>query len=192
LAPRDFTVNESVNFHFLLRDLGVEVDAGRLTEPEAAVRVAEYIQKVLKCTYVTFWSVSGEPGQRIMRREAAYDGPRQEAVLTAVQFPEAGGGYFGTLLEAGCYVCADTFADPQLAGVRESTLIPYNIHSLLSASWGRNGEVWGIITCTDNVPRKWTPSEVTSLRKCAAEISVRRARRRERLREAEARRIAGL
>jgi GAF domain-containing protein len=126
-----------------------------------------------------------------MKREAAYDGLRQEAVLTTVQFPEAGGAYFGTLLQAGCYVCADTFADPQLAGVRESTLIPYNIHSLLSASWGRNGEVWGIITCTDNVPRRWTPSEVTSLRKCAAEISVRRARRRERQREAGARGLLG-
>ena len=50
------------NFHFLMRDLAHEVDAGRVTDIEAAGKVAEYIQKALKCLHVTFWSVSGARG----------------------------------------------------------------------------------------------------------------------------------
>ena len=165
------------NFHFLMRDLAHEVDAGRATDIEAAGKVAEYIQKALGCMYVTFWSVSGEIGQRSMRSVAAYDGTRKLALAGGAVFPEAGGGFFGALLGEGCYVCGDTFADPTLQSVKETMLVPFNIRALLAASYGGSGELWGIITCTNNVARKWKSSEVTALRRCAAEISSLRTRR---------------
>lgn len=166
------------NFHFLMRDLAHEVDAGRTTDIEAAGKVAEYIQKALKCVHVTFWSVSGQMGHRVMRSVAAYDGVRGVAIAGAAVFPESGGGFFGALVREGCYVCGDTFADPALQGVKEAMLMPFNIRALLAASYGGDGEVWGIITWTNNVARKWRSSEVTALRKCAAEISTLRNQRR--------------
>jgi len=169
------------NFHFLMRDLTQEIDAGRLTDVDAAIKVAEYIQKTLKCSHVTFWRfVVEDAGRRVIRRMAGYDGVAEVAFTDPLEIPESDGGYFDALAKAGCYVCADTFADPHLASAMHTILLPFNIHALLSASYGSNGEVWGVITCTDQVARKWLPSEVTALRKCAAEISVRRARRRER------------
>jgi len=161
-----------------MRDLAHEVDAGRVTDIEAAGKVAEYIQKALKCLHVTFWSVSGEVGQRVMRSVAAYDGQRSLAVAGAVAFPESGGAVFGGLIRTGCYVCGDTFADPALQGVKETMLVRFNIRALLAASYGSDHDVWGIITCTNNVARNWKSSEVTALRKCAAEISTLRAQRR--------------
>ena len=166
------------NFHFLMRDLAHEVDAGRLTDIEAAGKVAETIQKALECLHVTFWSVSGEVGQRVMRSVAAYDGARSRVVAGAAMFPESGGGFFGALVREGCYVCGDTFADPTLQSVKQTMLVPFNIRALLAASYGGHGEVWGLITCTNDVARKWQSSEVTALRKCAAEISTLRAQRR--------------
>jgi GAF domain-containing protein len=157
-----------------------EVDAGRLTEVEAAVKVSEYIQKTLKCATVSFWGVYGTVGERVMRRVAGYDGVRGAAVTTPIEAPEAGGTYFGTLARPGCFVSADTFADPNLAGAVDTMLAPLEIRSLLSTAWGSNGEVWGVIACTDRVVRRWLPAEVTALRKCASEISMRRARRRAR------------
>src|SRR2546427_1903560 len=71
-----------------MRDLAHEVDAGRMTDIEAAGKVAEYIQKALKCMHVTFWSVSGEVGQRVMRSVAAYDGTRNLAVAGAARSEE--------------------------------------------------------------------------------------------------------
>lgn len=168
------------NFHILLRDMTDEVDAGRLTEVDAAVKVSEYIQKTLKCATVSFWGVYGVVGERVMRRVAGFDGVSGLPVTTPIEAPEAGGAYFGTLVRSGCYVCPDTFADPNLAEVVDTMLVPFNIRALLSTSWGSNGEIWGIISCTDSVVRKWLPSEVTALRKCASEISMRRARRRAR------------
>lgn len=166
------------SFHYLMRDLAHEVDAGRVTDIEAAGKVAEHIQKALQCRHVTFWSVSGPVGQRVMRSVAAYDGARNLAVAGAASFPESGGAFFGALVREGCYVCGDTFADPALQGVKESMLVPFNIRALMAASYGGDGEVWGVITCTNDAARKWQSSEVTALRKCAAEISSLRAKRR--------------
>jgi len=166
------------NFHFLMRDLAHEVDAGRLTDIQAAGKVAEHIQKALGCMHVTFWSVSGRVGQRVMRSVAAYDGARKLAIAGKAAFPESNGGFFGALVREGCYVCGDTFADPVLQSVKEIMLVPFNIRALLAASYGGQGEMWGLITCTNHIARKWRPDEVTALRKCAAEISTLRAQRR--------------
>lgn len=167
------------HFHFLMRDLAHELEAGRTTELDAAGRVAQHIQQTLGCMHVTFWSVSGELGQRVMRSVAAYDGARGRIVAGAAAFPESGGGFFGALVRAGCYVCEDAFAAPELQGVRQTMLEPFNIRALLAASYGgHGGEVWGVVTCTSDVIRRWTAPEVSALRKCAAEISSLRARRR--------------
>lgn len=165
-------------FHFLMRDLAHELEAGRMTELDAAGRVAQHIQQTLQCRHVTFWSVSGELGQRFMRSVAAYDGTSGRIVKGAVAFPESGGGFFGALVREGCFVCEDTFAHPALQGVKETMLVPYGIRALLAASYGDRGEVWGLVSCTSDVVRAWKATEVSGLRKCAAEISGLRVRRR--------------
>lgn len=168
------------NSHILMRDLTLEVDARRLTDVEAMVKVAEFIQKTLSCAHVTFWTVSGGHGRRVMHRTAGYDGLLGVPIRTAVELHESGGGYFNALAIAGCYVCGDTLNDPKLATIKDTVLVPYDIQALLSASFGRNGEIWGSICCTDNRPRRWSSSEVTALRRCAAEVSMWRARSRDR------------
>ena len=164
-------------FHRFMRDMTHEADAGRLSKQEAATRVARYMQGVLQCAHVTFWHVTGDAGSRTMRQVVAYDGLKGQAAHPDLEFPEAGGQYFNTLLQTGCFVCDDTFADPRLAPVRDSMLVRYNIHALLSAAFSTQGQTWGILTCTDNVPRKWTAAEVTAMRQCAAELLVQRLRR---------------
>jgi hypothetical protein len=161
-----------------MRDLAHELEAGRMSELDAAGRVAQHIHQALQCMHVTFWSVSGEIGQRVMRSVAAYDGASGRIVKGAVAFPEAGGAFFGALVREGCFVCEDTFAHPALQGVKQTMLEPFNIRALLAASYGDRGEVWGLISCTSAVVREWKPSEVSALRKCAAEVSGLRARRR--------------
>lgn len=166
------------NFHFLMRDLAHEVDAGRLSDIEAAGQVAEAIQKTLKCLHVTFWGLAGEAGQRVMSSIAAYDGERRLAVAGKVSFPEVGGGFYDALMREGFYICPDTYADPVLVPVKETMLDPFRIRALLAASYGGNGEVWGFVTCTNPVPRQWRAGEIASVRKCAAEVSALRVRRR--------------
>jgi hypothetical protein len=122
-------VTRAPKFHFLMRDLALELDAERMTELEAAGRVAQHIQQTLKCVHVTFWSVSGELGRRVMRSVAAYDGTKGRVVAGAAAFPEAGGGFFGALVHEGCFVCEDTFEAPVLQGVKQTMLVPFNIRA---------------------------------------------------------------
>jgi hypothetical protein len=164
--------------HILMRDLSHEVDCGRITQIDAALKISAYIQKALNCATVSFWTVTGDPGTRVMRRVAGYDGVNDVYVTHAVEAGETNGGYFNALVRAGCYVCSDTFADPSLADVADTLLVRYRIHALLSASWGANGAVHGIISCTDSVVRKWHAVEITAVRRCASEVSMRQARRR--------------
>jgi GAF domain-containing protein len=165
------------DFHRFMRDMTHEADAGRLSKVEAATRLAKYMQAVLRCAHVTFWYVRGEVGQRVMRQVVAYDGLKGEAAHPNLEFPESGGQYFNTLLQSGCFVCNDAFSDPRLSSVRDTMLVRYNLHALLSASFNTNGQTWGILTCTDIVPRKWTSAEITALRQCAGELSAHRLRR---------------
>ena len=100
-------------FHRFMRDMTHEADAGRLSKQEAATRVAKYMQGVLQCAHVTFWYIHGDIGSRTMRQVVAYDGLKGVAAHPDLEFPEAGGQYFNTLLQTGCFVCDDTFADPR-------------------------------------------------------------------------------
>jgi hypothetical protein len=165
------------NFRRFMSDMTHEMESGRVTETEANLKVCEFIQNALRCATVSIWDVSGSPGSRVMRRAAGFDGVRGVGGSKPAVFPERGGGYFNVLVRDGCYIASDTWSDPSLEPIREPMLVPYNIRSLLSAGFGSNGEVTGIITCTDTMVRKWLPAEVTALRRCAAEVSLRRARR---------------
>lgn len=167
------------NFHHLMRDWMREVDAGRLSEVDATGRVAAFIHSKLHCTRVNFWSLEGEVGNRAMRRIAGYDGPTGQVVTAPLVLHETNGAFFAALLQDGCYVCADTSTDPRLAIIYGSYLQPTSAQAMLVAAFGVNGHTQGLISCVHAEPRKWLPAEITALRKCAAEVSLRQARRRE-------------
>lgn len=166
------------NFHHLMRDWMHEVDAGRLTELEATARVAKYIQMKLACTRVNFWNVCGDIGHRIMHRVVGYDGSKDQVSSLPFELRETDGrAIFGTIFGRGCYVCSDTASDPNLAFIQEGYLVAAVSRAVMVASFGANGNSLGLISCVQSAPRESSSSEITALRKCAAEISVRRARR---------------
>jgi len=68
------------NIHFLMQDLRM-----RWMQARDGYRSGRQSGRIhpegFKCMHVTFWSVSGQVGQRVMRSVAAYDGARNFAVL---------------------------------------------------------------------------------------------------------------
>jgi len=167
-------------FHRLLLDLGHQVDVGAMNEVEAGALVARHIQAELKCSRVTIWLVVGEAGHRAMQRIVTYDAPSDRAITSPLELEEGTSDYFDTLVGQRFYVSNDTFADANFATVVESFLMPHNARALMAAYIGVNGDAWGVITCIDDAPRTWLPAEMGLLKRCAAEVSVRRARRRAR------------
>jgi GAF domain len=169
-------VNPTYNFHHLMRDLSLDVDLGRTTELEAATQVARTIQQSLACARVNFWNVSGQVGQRVMSRVTGYDGRAQRVLSEPLDLAETTGAFFKTLYDTGCYVCADTSTDPALREIFRSYLQPTAGVTMIVASFHVNDSVWGLISCVHDTPRRWTAAEITALRKCASELSRRRAR----------------
>ncbi len=169
-------------FSELLTHLGVQLDAATMTLQGAALSMSEYVQGQMACSRVSVWQLEGEAGQRVMRRLAGYDGVNctpltEPAVLREAEFA----AYFEALTKRGVYMCPDTLADPHLAAMRESYLLPHGIRASLDATIGANGTTWAVFCCAQQGgPRGWTPQEVRLLRRFTDAISVRRARRRRR------------
>jgi len=157
-----------------MRDHSLAVDLGRLTETEAAMAVARAIQQSLACARVNFWNVSGPLGRRVMRRVTGYDGRAGRVLSEPLELQETTGEFFNRLREAGCYVCADTAADPLLRDIFRAYLQPTQAVTMIAASFHVDEQMWGLISCVDDGPRRWTAAEVTGLRKCASELSRRR------------------
>jgi GAF domain-containing protein len=163
------------NFHHLMRDLSLHVDLGRMTETEAATQVARSIQQALGCARVNFWNVSGEIGQRVMSRVTGYDGRANRVLAEPLDLQETTGAFFKQLYDTGCYVCADTSNDPNLRDIFRTYLQPTAGMTMIVAAFHVDARVWGLISCVHDAPRRWTAAEITALRKCASELSRRRA-----------------
>lgn len=164
----------TLNFHHLMRDLTLAVDLGQMTEIDAVTAVARDIQQKLACARVNFWNVSGSVGQRQMRRVTGYDGRVGRVLSEPLVLQETTGEFFRRLYEGGCYVCPDTSSDPLLAEIFRTYLQPTQALTMIVAAFYIDQRVWGIISCVDDVARRWTASEISALGKCAAELSRRR------------------
>jgi hypothetical protein len=171
----DSPVRPTHNFHHLMRDLSLAVDLGRMSETEAAAQVARKIQHELACARVNFWNVSGDIGRRVMRRIAGYDGRANRVLSEPLDLHETTGAFFKTLFDAGCYVCADTSQDPNLREIFRTYLQPTAGLTMIVAAFYVDDSMWGMISCVHDVPRRWSAAEITALRKCASELSRRRA-----------------
>ena len=166
----------TLNFHHLMRDRSLEVDLGRMTETEAATEVARAIQRTLACARVNFWNVSGEIGRRVMSRVTGYDGRSERVLSEPLNLMETTGEFFKALHDTGCYVCLDTSTDPALREIFRTYLQPTRGLTMIVAAFYIDERVWGLISCVHDAPRRWTAAEITALRKCASELSRRRAR----------------
>jgi GAF domain-containing protein len=168
-------VRPILNFHHLMRDHSLAVDLGRMTETEAATEVARAIQATLRCARVNFWNVTGAVGHRVMSRTAGYDGRANRVLSEPLDLRETTGVFFGILREKGCYVCPDTASDPNLREIFRTYLQPTAGVTMIVAAFHIDERVWGMISCVHDGPRRWTAGEITALRKCASELSHRRA-----------------
>jgi GAF domain-containing protein len=168
-------VKQTLNFHHLMRDHSLDADHGRITETEAATAVARAIQQTLGCARVNFWNVSGRVGERLMRRITGYDGRAARVLAEPLELRETTGEFFQRLYDSGCYVCPDTATDPILREIFRTYLQPTQGVTMIVAAFYLDERTWGMISCVHDGPRPWTAAEITALRKCASELSRRRA-----------------
>lgn len=171
-----------IEFVRYMDDVSRALDERRIEPREAAWRVADYARRALQCARASYWVLDGERGARVMRRVAYADAlqpaaPYEVALLREAEF----GAYFDQLLHDGVYACTDVRLDPRMEPLRRSYLEPAGIRASIDAAEAANGSVFGILCCAERErPREWSGADRATLRKIAAEVSLRRMRRRHR------------
>ncbi|HEY4081203.1 MAG TPA: GAF domain-containing protein [Burkholderiaceae bacterium] len=164
-----------------LNSITTALDAHDIDVVEAAQRTAQYIQSDIGCDVVGFWILQGASGARCARRMACVDVDNPEAHLVPMELGQAEcADYFELIANGGLLVSADAQNDPHLAAMREGYLIPEGIKATLCVTIAVNGESISVINCAQRSTRAWTAAEVARMQRLAAQISLRRARRRAR------------
>jgi len=184
--PRRLAENDPMQeFRNLLRHVAALLDAGTLTFQESTAIVGRHIQGQMACSRLTFWTLEGEAGQRVMTRVGGFDGVTNTPILEPASLTDAEfSDYFDALTRDGLCICDDTMADDRLLAMRESYLMPRDIRASLDAAISVNGRALGVLCCAQQgATRHWLPHEVALLRRFASDISLQRARRRARERQ---------
>lgn len=165
-----------------LNSITTALDANDIDVVEAAQRTAQYVQSNMGCDIVSFWLLQGPPGARSARRMACVDVDHPNAHLVPMELGQAEcADYFELIANGGLFVSADAQHDPHLAAMREAYLVPEGIKATLCVTIAVNGESISVINCAERrSTRVWTAGEVAKMQRLAAQISLRRARRRSR------------
>jgi GAF domain-containing protein len=163
----------------LLRGWRDDLLSGRLSLAGFRQVVTAHVLGQIRCSEVSIWHFTGPVGQRRLVCVAANDQvggwhERPYDDLLESQF----GVYFEELSRTRIVRSDDAWADPRLAGFRD-TLVARDVRALLDVSFAVNGHVHGVICCEQaGHTRTWTPAETQWLRRFATALSTQIARAR--------------
>ncbi len=139
--------------------------------------VARALQQRFQCSMASLWVFQGDQGQRRLHCVAAFsndpDLSAEGMDLHETVFPV----YFDTLRRSGVYSASDAQNDANLAGMKDSYLVPQNVHALLDVAYQINGQLTGVLCIEQrDTPRAWTRNDAVELRKAASAIGMSIAR----------------
>jgi GAF domain-containing protein len=163
----------------LLDSLGQGLDASRLELEEAACRLGRFVCAEMEGSRVSVWSMRGAPGARVLRRRGGFDATTGRCLDDRLALREAECRlYFAALARDGIVACADSRDDPAFDAMLDRWLRPRDALALLDVVIGVNGHVLGVLRCEQHArPRAWTPQDLATAKRIAAEVALRRARR---------------
>ena len=163
----------AVSIQHQMRQIGAAFADGQIDHTKTRQQLVALIREHFQCSRVSYWELHGEPGQRVMEcivscgANASSHAPGSRVLETDAP------AYFESMSKARMYVCDDTLADPNFAGLRERYSQPGASRAMLDACLSANGRLIGVL-CLEQVgePRKWTRPEVMAAMRFATAISM--------------------
>jgi GAF domain-containing protein len=177
-------------FRALLDQLTLGLDTQLYNLDQTSELLCRHVQGEIGCSQVSVWLLEQRPEGPCLRHQVGYDGPADRVLLGSAQacYPDIL-SYVTELTQQGVFASDDALADERLGGLRDSFLRPLDLHSVLYATIGANGNTTAILACAERAgKRRWSAVDIRTLKAYADAISLRRARRHRR--EAEARSLA--
>jgi GAF domain-containing protein len=167
--------------HELMSELRAAADV--LSSPDGLPRyrqlVAEALHKRFQCSMASLWVLKdGANGRYLLCVAAFSENPTLSA--TGVELYEANfQAYFDALINAKVYSSPKAQEDPNLAGLRDSYLIPQGVQALLDVAFQINGQPLGVLCLEQrDTPRIWSKLDEVDLRTAASVIGIGIARYR--------------
>jgi GAF domain-containing protein len=156
-----------------LRQLAAAHVGGTLSADEFLQRVCALAADRLGCNRASLWRFESESGRRSLRCLAMHDDQPAASIVGNVLVESEYRDYFAALSETGVFQSADTFADPRLARLRDSYLVPLNVRSLLGVAFNVNGRTFGILCCEQvGDQREWRSHDIAAIRRIGTVVSL--------------------
>ncbi len=164
------------SFLVTMRQLASALSDSRLNLNEFRSEVCRGLSDMFAGTRASLWYLVEAIDGRRLRCVGLYSPDSGSGAVGAELLENDYGEYFEALLKTGAYLSHDVYADPNLQGLR-AYFDQTGVRALMDTVFQINGEAVGVI-CIEETrgTRRWTPTELASLRRGAGGISLAMAR----------------
>ena len=166
-------------FDAALRLLGSQLGASQIDRTAYYQSLARLLHGRFRPSRVSVWRLTAAAAStgRVLECLASYDPTPLPAASRASLSEDEFGPYLAVLANQGVYVSGDALADPALAPMRASYLVPGRVEALMDAAISMNGAIVGVVCCEQVGGRRdWTQPEVTEMRRAISTVNVHLAR----------------
>ncbi len=159
--------------NFVMQALCGEVDRGEIGVLKFVQRCTRHVAKEIGCSRTGIWLFMETAQGRVLRCIGMYDATRDTSVEVSDESGPQVSAYFDALTHDGHVLAVDARTHPSTAGFFDQKLSVSNVHSLMAASFGVNGKLFGAYTCTQvGRPMTWTPRQLALLKEIGARSSL--------------------
>lgn len=160
-------------YNLVLQALCGQIDRGEIGTEEFVQRCTRHVASQIGCSRAGIWLFVETSEGRVLRCIGMHDATRNRSVAVSDEGGPQVGAYFDALANDGHVLAVDASSHPATAGFFDSKLAANNVHSLMAASFGVNGRLFGAFTCTQvDRPMHWTPRQLAALKAIGARSSL--------------------
>lgn len=159
--------------NFVIQALCGQIDRGEIGTQEFVQRCTRHVAREIGCSRAGIWLFVETAEGRVLQCIGMYDATRDRSVVVPDEGGPQVGAYFDALANDGHVIAVDARTHPATAGFFDAKLSGNDVHSLMAASFGVNGRLFGAYTCTQvGSPMHWTPRQLSLLKEIGARSSL--------------------
>jgi GAF domain-containing protein len=156
-----------------MQELCGQFDRAEIHRDEFIQRCTRHVAQEIGCSRAGIWVFVDTVAGRVLQCLGMYDAIRDRWVEASEESGPQVKAYFEALALTGHVVAADAKTHPATAGFFDAELRASDVHSLMAASFGINGKLFGAFVCTQvGKPMDWSSRQLATLKALGARSSL--------------------
>ena len=158
---------------FALQELCGQMDRGEIDRAQFVQHCTRHVAREIGCSRAGVWLFIDTAEGRVLHCLGMYDATHERWVEVSDESGPQVAAYFDALAGEGEVLAQDARTHPATAGFFEQKLRGNHVQSLMAASFGVNGKLFGAYTCTQvGAPMAWTRRQLTALKAIGSRSSL--------------------